>query len=1044
MSHVVPPEFRRRRLTVSLVQILAAPSLLALAAPAAWAGCDASAPVAGQTVTCSAAAPNPDATPVTLGAGASGVTVNVESGAQLSTSNANALYVAPTAGGTINNQGSIAASGTVGSGTAGGINADAVVTVNNAASGSISSAQGYALYLQGGSGVVNDGQIGAAAGWGIAFKGAGDSSVVNRGTISGGTGGVQFGAGNDRLQMLAGSITGAVQQGDGNDVLLLNGGTLDSLDQGSGDDQLTVNGGTITGLVTQGSGRDDFVMTGGTIGALQQGDNIDTFRMSGGRIVGAFEDGDQAWMTGGRIGRVNMKLDKNLWDMSGGTVDGNVVTGFDTDTIIISGTAYIGGNISVSGGNDSVTITDGTVRGQVLLSTGNDTFNWNGGGIVYGAIDAGPDDDVATLSNLNQGNIGAVPLFEGGSGNDRLSFSNVKGSGVARFQNWEAISLASSTELTFDGDLVLGDSVSGTGSLTLDDTSTIYAGSGTHAVRPFSGSALVNVVNAGRIDLTGSTPGDVFTVRGNYRGDGGGLYLRTVLAADNATSDRLVIDGGTATGSTGIGILNAGGSGAATLVDGILVVQALNGATTAPGAFSLFAPVSAGAYEYFLFKGGVSAGTGENWYLRSTVAVGPAPAPNGGGEVVPPPPPTPPVAPPPPIPPAPPPPPEGAIDPNLTAGETAPPPPPPEPPPVAPPSDPPVPDVPVAGGSLPGTGAAPPSAGATPAAPDENGLVPLYRLETAAYAVVPPLLRETSLASLGTFHERQGEQRLLYSQGAFRTAWGRLVGQSSEIHWKGDARPGFDGDVMGVQAGLDVWAAAADSHRNQIGVFVGRTRADGKVTGLAIGWDNVLVGQSRLDDKHVGLYWTLTDNSGGYIDAVAMQSRYDGRTRSSRGLGIDLKGDGTTLSLEAGKPLLQFGQSSWWLEPQLQVIWQRSSLDDQRDLVSTISFDNDNAWTGRVGLRLAGDYQLADNGWQPYFKLNYWHGRSGEDRILFDSDAIINSQRSRALEAGVGVVGRFNRTISAYAVADYTREVGGSNNGKRRIIEGNIGLRADW
>lgn len=208
--------------------------------------------------------------------------------------------------------------------------------------------------------------------------------------------------------------------------------------------------------MTQGSGRDDFVMTGGTVGALQQGDNIDTFRMSGGRIIGAFEDGDQAWMTGGRIGRVNMKLDKNLWDQSGGTVDGNVVTGFDTDTIIISGTAYIGGNISVSGGADSVTITDGTVRGQVLLSTGNDTFNWNGGGIVYGAIDMGPDNDVANLSNLNQGNLGAVPLFEGGSGVDQLNLSNVKTAGVSRFQNWEAIGLANSTELTFDGDLVLG------------------------------------------------------------------------------------------------------------------------------------------------------------------------------------------------------------------------------------------------------------------------------------------------------------------------------------------------------------------------------------------------------------------------------------------------------------------------------------------------------------------------------------------------------------------------------------------------------------
>ncbi|KAG1313314.1 hypothetical protein G6F62_014105 [Rhizopus arrhizus] len=82
---------------------------------------------------------------------------------------------------------------------------------------------------------------------------------------------------------------------------------------------------------------------------------------------------------------------------------------------------------------------------------------------------------------------------------------------------------------------------------------------------------------------------------------------------------------------------------------------------------------------------------------------------------------------------------------------------------------------------------------------------------------------------------------------------------------------------MGLQAGLDVWAAANDNHRNQIGVFVGRTRAQGKTTGLALGWENVQVGQNRLDDKHVGLYWTLTGSTGGYIDAVAMQSRYDGR-----------------------------------------------------------------------------------------------------------------------------------------------------------------------
>ncbi|WP_246094214.1 autotransporter outer membrane beta-barrel domain-containing protein, partial [Mesorhizobium norvegicum] len=39
------------------------------------------------------------------------------------------------------------------------------------------------------------------------------------------------------------------------------------------------------------------------------------------------------------------------------------------------------------------------------------------------------------------------------------------------------------------------------------------------------------------------------------------------------------------------------------------------GATT----FALDAPVAAGAFEYYLFKGGVSAGSEENWYLRSTL-----------------------------------------------------------------------------------------------------------------------------------------------------------------------------------------------------------------------------------------------------------------------------------------------------------------------------------------------------------------------------------------------------------------------------------------
>ncbi len=112
------------------------------------------------------------------------------------------------------------------------------------------------MQLGGGSRVDNTGSISTGNNTALQFVGAGDSVLVNRGTISGRTG-VQFDAGNDRLEMQSGSISGGILQGDGNDVLLLSDGTIDSVDQGGGDDQMTVTGGAVTGVVAQGSGRDD-------------------------------------------------------------------------------------------------------------------------------------------------------------------------------------------------------------------------------------------------------------------------------------------------------------------------------------------------------------------------------------------------------------------------------------------------------------------------------------------------------------------------------------------------------------------------------------------------------------------------------------------------------------------------------------------------------------------------------------------------------------------------------------------------------------------
>jgi outer membrane autotransporter protein len=149
--------------------------------------------------------------------------------------------------------------------------------------------------------------------------------------------------------------------------------------------------------------------------------------------------------------------------------------------------------------------------------------------------------------------------------------------------------------------------------------------------------------NSGTIDLQSNpAAGDVLVITGarqagtagpgTFISNGGTLRLDTVLneGGPATRSDTLVVDGTLvgAGGATGMAIRNAGGTPALTVNDGILVVQVLNPARSASGAFSLNGGfIRAGAFDYFLFKGGFSPGSQGNWYLRNTIVPGPEPAP---------------------------------------------------------------------------------------------------------------------------------------------------------------------------------------------------------------------------------------------------------------------------------------------------------------------------------------------------------------------------------------------------------------------------------
>jgi len=861
--------------------------------------------------------------------------------------------------------------------------------------------------------------------------------------------------GDNVLRLPAGGdgvITGSVAFGNGSDTIEIHSGTIDgTVNQGGGEDVFIISAGSVGGNVQQGSGIDNFTMSGGEIASLNQGDALDVFHMSGGRIVDFFDDGDEAYMTGGRIGRVNMKLDNNLFDMSGGTIDGNLVTGFGNDTIILSD-GLIGGNISVSGGTDSVVVTGGTVGGEVRMSVGDDTFTWDGGGIIYGAIDLGGDNDTASLRNLTEAHVGATPRITGGVGTDALSFDNVKTDQVARFDSWESISLANDSQLVFDGTLTLGDSGTGTGTLTVDVGSTLYGGRANGGIAPFAAAQLATVVNAGRIDLTngGGSTSDTFTIRGNYRGSNAQLFLNTVLGADNSPSDKLVIDGGTVAGTTAMNILNAGGAGAATARDGIMVVQGLNDANTGRGTFALNGRVAAGAYEYFLFKGGVSANTQENWYLRSTIVnnTEAAPAPNPTQRPAPAPQPEPvDTSPPPPPSTLPPvqPPSEGSpttepVDPTPPVDESAPAPvAPPDPAPADPADPPPIaPLAPTEAAPVPGVAGTPPTPGATPVIAD---VVPLYRPEVSAYAVVPPVAHELAMTMLGTFHDRRGEQSLVRGSGGILPAsWGRIIAQDAERKWGGTVDPSINGDLFGFQVGQDLWGRETDSgHTDRVGAFFGYVEMDGRVKGQALGWNDVRVGRIDADSISAGGYWTHIGPSGWYLDGVVMVTWFDGTTRASSDESIEIDGTGVTASLEGAYPFAL--SANWTLEAQGQIIWNRLSLDDQADSFSTVSFDRGDSWTGRFGLRLEGSVETGAGLFQPHFKANIWQGFSGNQTLRFGTDPIIADLDGTTLELGSGFTVNLTPGVGLFAAGNYKANLGGK---RTSIFEGNAGLSIKW
>jgi autotransporter-associated beta strand protein len=253
------------------------------------------------------------------------------------------------------------------------------------------------------------------------------------------------------------------------------------------------------------------------------------------------------------------------------------------------------------------------------------------------------------------------------------------------------------------------------------------------------------------------------------------------------------------------------------------------------------------------------------------------------------------------------------------------------------------------------------------------------------------------------------------------------------------------GDLIGLQAGFDILRTNpyAGGHRDHAGVYVAYTDYNApKVSGFALGQQNLHVGRLSMSGPAVGAYWTHFGPGGWYVDAVFQSNWFEVKANSGFGSALNTNGMGYAASLEAGYPI-HFG-TGWQIEPQGQMIWQGASIDDSRDMFSSVAWDAGNAATGRLGARLQYTGRDERTVWQPYAKVNLWHTFSGTDRISFGGGAPIEHRfGDTAIDVGAGVTARISRTTSLYAHADYRVSVGGGRS-EQSATQGAIGIRVNW
>ena len=328
----------------------------------------------------------------------------------------------------------------------------------------------------------------------------------------------------------------------------------------------------------------------------------------------------------------------------------------------------------------------------------------------------------------------------------------------------------------------------------------------------------------------------------------------------------------------------------------------------------------------------------------------------------------------------------------------------------------------------------------------------IYTASVPAYTLIPNLNLEVGYETVGTLHQRRGENQALSweKSQANNQIWGRIIGK--HIALDGKKRLNLSADLAGFQFGHDFDISSSKNGGKRLtGGYVGYTHANSKFydeyraeNGVVI--DDKYTGKAKTENLHVGVTHTRYSEDGSYIDFVGqlswMQNKYNSLDSKAKNHGL-----GVALSGEVGRPFVLSKEKtnngdSWIIEPQAQLIYQYLGLNSFTDDMRSVHQDKQHNLRSRIGVRFAYN-NLTDHEKVRtlYFTTNVWHNFRNTSASNIGEDNVTEKLAKTWGEVGLGAQFATSSNTHIYADARYEQSLSGT---KHQGYKGSIGIKYSW